>query len=184
MTLGEKLREARAKKKVTQAQAAEGIGVSLRTYKSYELGQSFPQNRGYYEKLADYYQLDINYLLTDDKDFILTAGDSFGYRGRREAAELVQNVIALFAGGQLSEEDQNLAMQAIQQAYFDAKTENKKFTPKKYRPIAESKAAVAAQEPEKETDVVRAAEEEDETNNGKRSKDSKSKGKSKKKKKN
>lgn len=137
MTLGEKLREARSRKKVTQAQAAEGVGVSLRTYKSYELDQSFPQNRSYYEKLADYYQLDINYLLTDDKDFILAAGDSFGYRGRREAAELVKGVIGLFAGGQLSEEDQNLAMQAIQQAYFDAKIENKKFTPKRYRPASD-----------------------------------------------
>lgn len=170
MTLGEKLREARARKKVTQAQAAEGIGVSLRTYKSYELGQSFPQNRGYYEKLADYYQLDINYLLTDDKDFILSAGDSFGYRGRREAAELVQGVIGLFSGGKLSEEDQNLAMQAIQKAYFDAKLENKKYTPKRYRPVAE--AALMAEETEEKKP--------DQTEEPSRKK-SKSKGKKKKK---
>lgn len=175
MTLGEKLREARAQKKVTQAQAAEGVGVSLRTYKSYELDQSFPQNRGYYEKLADYYQLDINYLLTDDKDFILSAGDSFGYRGRREAAELVKGVIGLFAGGQLSEEDQNLAMQAIQQAYFDAKLENKKYTPKRYRPVAEAAMMM-------EADDTEASDAEDP--NHKKNKDSKAKSKGKKKKKN
>lgn len=171
MTFGEKLREARAKKGITQSKAAKAIGVSLRTYKSYELDESFPQNRKYYEKLADFYQLNINYLLTEDKDFILTAGDSFGYRGRREAAELVKDVIALFAGGHLTEEDQNLAMQAIQQAYFDAKTENKKYTPKRY---LEDEGEEASESEDKETKESGGKHKDKEENKHKDKKDKKS----------
>lgn len=125
MDLANKLRQQRHALALTQAAVAEGVGVSLRTYKNYELGTSLPQSRRHYQKLADFLQLDINYLLTEDKDFILRAGDSFGYRGRKEAAELVQGVIGLFAGGSLSEADQDEAMRAIQDAYFDAKLANR-----------------------------------------------------------
>jgi len=139
MTLADKLRKARQERGVSQAVAAEGVGVSLRTYKSYELGESMPQNRQIMQRLADYYGLNINYLLTVGDDFVFSAEEKYGSKGRREARELIDQVIGLFAGGEMSEIDRDEAMQAIQQAYWDAKKENTKYTPKRYRDDSDKK---------------------------------------------
>ena len=40
-------------------------------------------------------------------------------------------VTGLFAGGEMAEEDMDIMMKAIQDAYWIAKDKNKKFAPKK-----------------------------------------------------
>ncbi|NLB80659.1 MAG: hypothetical protein GX800_03370 [Clostridiaceae bacterium] len=50
----------------------------------------------------------------------------------RDMRELVNGVCGMFAGGELPEEDIDAAMQIISEVYFAVKTENKKYTPKKY----------------------------------------------------
>jgi hypothetical protein len=39
----------------------------------------------------------------------------------------------IFAGGNIADEDLDVMMRALQDAYWIAKEKNKKFTPKKYR---------------------------------------------------
>ena len=46
---------------------------------------------------------------------------------------MIHNANALFAGGDVSDEDKALVLEAIQQAYWEAKIINKKYIPKKYR---------------------------------------------------
>ena len=47
---------------------------------------------------------------------------------------MVAGVSALFAGGELSENDKDAVMRALQDAYWMAKERNKeKYTPQKYR---------------------------------------------------
>jgi acetyl-CoA carboxylase biotin carboxyl carrier protein len=47
--------------------------------------------------------------------------------------ELVNGMIGLMAGGELPEEDKATILNAMQEAFYMAKLENKKYTPKKYR---------------------------------------------------
>ena len=54
-------------------------------------------------------------------------------RAAREIDELVSEVSGMFAGGSLSEDALDGAMQALTRAYWIAKEKNKKYTPKKYR---------------------------------------------------
>lgn len=77
--------------------------------------------------------VDLNYLRNEGDEFITKASQRYGYRGAKQAEELVTEIGGLFAGGELSESDKDAVMQALQQAYWDAKKENKKYTPKKYR---------------------------------------------------
>ena len=46
---------------------------------------------------------------------------------------MVSNANALFAGGDITEDDKAKVLEAIQEAYWQAKLINKKYTPKKYR---------------------------------------------------
>lgn len=133
MSFGEKLREIRTQENLTQQEMADRIGVSLRTLKSYELGETLPRYRKIYHKIAEEFNVDVNYLLAEGDDFILSAGEKYGSRGMKGAQELIDNARALFAGGELSEDDKKVVFDALQEAFFEAKLENKKYTPKRYK---------------------------------------------------
>ena len=85
-----------------------------------------------YAKLAETLGVPVNYILSEDDAFILDAEEQFGYRGKKGAQQLTREITGLFAGGELAEEDMDALMFAVQQAYVEAKTKNKKYTPKKY----------------------------------------------------
>lgn len=132
MTFGERIRELRTQKGLTQPQLANSIGVSVRTVKSYELGTSLPKTRETYQKLAEFFDVNINYLLVEDEQFILDAGATYGSRGKQQAHAPIAEVSGLFASGDISEEDMDEMMKAIQDAYWIAKERKKKYTPKEY----------------------------------------------------
>ena len=73
------------------------------------------------------------HLLTENEEFISGAGELYGKRGQMQAAELLEQAAALFAGGSLSEDDELAFVNEIQQLYLDSKKRAKKFTPMKYR---------------------------------------------------
>ena len=79
-----------------------------------------------YEKIADYFDVNINYLLTQDNDFVLEAAKTYGYQGVKDAEAILSSVTGLFAGGELPEEDRDALFSAIQEAYWEAKLEDKK----------------------------------------------------------
>lgn len=138
MKFGEKLRKLRAEKNVSQEDIAKEIGVSRRTYIGYEQEGRYPKKREVYSSLATAFNVDVNYLLTEDEEFVSEAASKYGSRGKRQAEELVAELSGMFAGGELSDSDKDAVMIALQKAYFDAKEENKKYTPKKYRTTKES----------------------------------------------
>ncbi len=138
MKFGEKLKKLRAEKNVSQEEISKEIGVSRRTYIGYEQEGRYPKKREVYSSLASYFGIDINYLLTEDEEFVSDASTKYGSRGKRQAEELVAELSGMFAGGELSDTDKDAVMIALQKAYFDAKEENKKYTPKKYRSTEES----------------------------------------------
>ena len=133
MKFNEKVRDARIKAGLSQEELAKKIGVSLRTITNYEVQDRYPKKREVYSKLAEALNVDINYLLTEDEEFLVDASAKFGARGARQAEQLVSEVSGLFSGGDLSEADMDTMLRAIQDAYWDAKEKNKKYTPKKYR---------------------------------------------------
>lgn len=63
MTLGDKLREERLAKGLSQAAVADSAGISRRTYISYEQGNTIPKRREAYEKLASALDCDVDELL-------------------------------------------------------------------------------------------------------------------------
>ena len=109
-------------------------GLSLRTIRNYEVDGRYPKQREVYAKLAAALGCEINYLLSEDEEFVLQAQQSYGYKGARDADQLVADISALFAGCELSENEKDAVMRALQDAYWMAKERNsEKYTPKKYR---------------------------------------------------
>lgn len=124
MRFGEKLRKLRKDSHLTQAELAKRAGLGLKTITNYEKGTTYPQDRRVYGVLAEILGTSADYLHNENDDFVSMAGKEFGYRGRIGTEKLV---------GELTEEDMDELMLAIQEAYVDAKRRNKKYAPKKYQ---------------------------------------------------
>ena len=134
MTFGEKFRKERRNLGLTQKEVADRLGLHLRMITRYESGEAHPRTREAYKKIADLFQVDVNYLLTEDEEFVVHASEQYGARGRMQAQDLIDGMNGLFAGGTLSEKDKDAVMKALQDIYWKSKKRSReKYTPKKYK---------------------------------------------------
>lgn len=137
MEFGEKVRMLRRKKHLSQTELAERLGVALRTVRGWEADGRRPRQTVLYERLAEELGCGVE-LLRDDSDLFITRADElYGSRARRQAEEMVNGLSRFFAGGVLSEADQDAVMRALQDAYWEAKEANRKYTPFRFRDEAD-----------------------------------------------
>lgn len=134
MKFAEKLKAARLDKGYTQKQLAEISHVALRTIVSYEKGDSYPRKRETYAELAKALDVEKNYLLTEDEEFVVNAAEQYGTNGAAQAQAVINGFFGLCAGGTLSENDKDAVMKALQDIYWESKARNvQKYTPKKFK---------------------------------------------------
>lgn len=140
MQLGEKIRAAREAAGITQKKLAEAMGVSTRTIQLYEANDRQPKNATAVITMAHALGVETDYFLsTSELDriqeqdaFLAEATGRFGSRGKAQAQLILDQTRALFAGGELAEEDQAAFLRAMNDIYFDSKGHAQKYTPKKY----------------------------------------------------
>ena len=134
MTFGEKFKAERKKRNLTQQQTAEGLGLTRKMITLYESGQSYPRSEKAYKKIADFFEVDLNYLMGRDEAFVVRATEQYGSRGKKQAQDLIDDMSGLFAGGTLTSQDEDALMKALQDIYWEAKARNiETYTPKKYK---------------------------------------------------
>lgn len=131
MDFGQRLKKSRETSNLTQTELAKLTGISSRMIQKYEGGVSRPRLDAA-EKLAKALEIPVSYLLGDDEILVAQANEKYGPRGAKQAQELMNEVTGLFAGGEMAEEDMDVMMKAIQDAYWIAKEKNKKYTRKDY----------------------------------------------------
>lgn len=141
MNFGEKLKSVRLALNLSQSELAEKTGISERSLYTYEQLGILPRGNNL-RKLAEALNVSVNYLLDEeetdknkniDQDiFIANSKNKYGYKGAREATELLSRASALFAGGELDDSAKELFFQSLMEVYLDSKSEaREKFTPKK-----------------------------------------------------
>jgi len=126
MKFSDKLIVLRKEKKLTQTQLAKILGISLRSIQNYEKGTSYPKQTLLYSKMAKLFGVSTNYLLTSD-DFAFDYGEPL-YRNDPEKAvhALIADIGGMFAGGDLSDDDKDKVMMAINNLYWKAKEKARK----------------------------------------------------------
>lgn len=72
-------------------------------------------------------------LLSEADQYIVEANEKGGSRAARDVEGLVNDVLGLFAGGEIDEEEKDGIIAVFNEAYWIAKQKNQKYTPKKYR---------------------------------------------------
>lgn len=122
MTFGEKLRNLRREKKYTQATMAQMLEISPRAYQNYEEGKTFPKDSSLYQKLAALFDVTVDYLMNENDEGI---SDVSGSRSRLQAQKILQATEALYAGGHLSNEDEEAFYLHMKLIYEHAKVRRK-----------------------------------------------------------
>lgn len=130
MTFGEKIKNLRKSKNLNQTQLANAIGVSLRTIRGWEIEGRYPKQHELYQKLADVLGCDVSYLMTEEEAFVTEAAEQYGSRGAKQAQQILEQAAAMFAGGELSDDDKTAFMDEIQMLYLDSKNVQKIYTKK------------------------------------------------------
>jgi len=132
MKFNERLKALREERGLTQVQLSEKSGITARMIQNYERGSHRPRFEGA-GKLADALGVPVTELLGQSGMLVAEAAEKGGAKSAREMSRLVDEVVGMFAGGELPQEDKDAYMAAISKAYFESNEENKKYTPKKYR---------------------------------------------------
>ena len=76
--------------------------------------------------------MDVNYLRTENEEFMTEIGAQYSARGQSQYDRAITEARKLFAGGDLPEEDELAFVLEVQQLFMDSQKRAKKFTLKKY----------------------------------------------------
>lgn len=135
MTFSDKIKKAREVVGLTQQGLADLVGVSKRTIASYECTNAMAR-RSTLVKLASALKVSVKYLADPDctdpledieKDaHMAEARRLYGAAGARDVEALLNENTALFAGGELSQEEKDAFFEAVLRAYFASKDEARK----------------------------------------------------------
>lgn len=137
----DKIREARCALGLSQSELGEAVGVSMRSIISYEKGQKHPRDKTIYQ-LAKALHVSIRYLKDEECDdptadiekdvFIADASDQYGVTGAKDVTRMLEENAALFAGGDLSQEEKDTYFNALMTAYITCReTAKEKYGRKK-----------------------------------------------------
>lgn len=140
ITFGERLRELRKDKKLSQRELGEIFGLSESTIGMYERGQRFP-DFDILVKFADFFDTTTDYLLTGRKPE--KELPELNEKDKKDIAKQLETILqrmdsdtalAFFDGEPLDEETKELVKEAIKSNLeLTKKLAKAKFTPKKYR---------------------------------------------------
>jgi transcriptional regulator with XRE-family HTH domain len=132
MTFGEKIKSARIALNLSQIELAEKVGITERSIYSYEQTGTFPKST-VLKKLAEALNVTVSYLLDEEETdkhanveqelFYANAKKGFGYKGVREARDVISRASALFAGGELNDEAKDVFFQSLMEVYLESKAE-------------------------------------------------------------
>ena len=136
----EKVLKARSALSMSQTALGEAAGVSLRTITAYERGEKQPRPATMV-KLAKALKVSVKYLTDDECDnplddiekdgYMEEARAMYGAAGARDMEALLRDNAALFAGGELTQDQKDDFFQAVMTAYVTSKeAAKKKFGPK------------------------------------------------------
>ena len=131
MNFGEKLAHARVAKRMSQAELAKTVGVSVKSISNYETGSTVPVKQETLKKLADTLEVSLSYLMEyDDAEatlnfdmdgFLAQIQEEYGRRGVSELKAVIEQASTLFAANRYDDDTKYSFYLALTQAYKASK---------------------------------------------------------------
>ena len=121
MEFGEKIKTRRCELGLSQTELASVCGISLRSVQNYESGQRHPANISIVKKIAKALKVGHEYLLDDAAQYVIDAAARGGENAAHDVDRLLSDIQVLFAGGELTPQDKDEVMRAINEIYWESK---------------------------------------------------------------
>lgn len=121
MRFGEKVRQLRTEKKLSQTELGKLCGLSLRTIRNYEVAGRYPKKREVYSKLAFALGCSINYLLAEDED-----NNKADLSAKSRTENLIDEISSFFADNRISDDEKDYVMRALKASYSVVKRYRRK----------------------------------------------------------
>ncbi|MCD8010701.1 MAG: helix-turn-helix domain-containing protein [Lachnospiraceae bacterium] len=139
-TNGDKVRALRLAQGLSLAELARRTGLTSRAIRYMENNERTPSVDAV-RRLSAALGVTTDYFMDNetfrrelqDDAFYTEVRQKYGSRGVAQAKKIQQQTTALFAGGELSGEDQLAFIEEMEEVFLIAKKEAKKYTPKKYQ---------------------------------------------------
>lgn len=132
MQFAEKLKSARRSAGLTQKELAGLTGISYRAIQTWEAGTA-PKSLESVQRVAKALGTTSEALLSESDQYIVEAAQRGGVSAARDVDALVNEVVGLFAGGEIDDDEKDGIMAVLNEAYWVAKQKNRKYAPKRYR---------------------------------------------------
>lgn len=133
MTVFERIENLRKSNKISQGKLEKELGFSNGSISKWKISTPNPERL---QKLADYFGVTVDYLLTGKEENALTKKDERDIAKKLNATldQLEANDGLMFDGEALDDETKELLKISLENAIRTAKiTAKKKYTPKKYK---------------------------------------------------
>lgn len=121
MTFGDKVKILRTEKGWIQQELADALGVSVRTIKNYELGDSYPKNRLIYKKLAEIFNVDVNDLLVENEEFQMPEKTDTSYDDYHLLKQSLNRMKQVFRSERIEQKDKDALIRKLWDLYWDNK---------------------------------------------------------------
>ena len=125
MRFGEKVRQLRTERKLSQTELFKLCGLSLRTIRNYEVAGRYPKKREVYSKLAFALGCNINYLLAENEE-----NPEISQIAPNRVESIISDISSFFADNSISDTDKDMVIKALKASYsVEKKRRRKKFVP-------------------------------------------------------
>lgn len=139
-SIGDKVKALRLSKKMTLTALSRASGLSDRAIRYIENNERTP-GAGAIRQLADALEVRPDFFMDaalfdqelHKEDFLRQAKEKYGSRGMAQARYLIEQAQALYAGGELSEEDREVFRSEMEAIFWDSQEEAQKYAPKNRR---------------------------------------------------
>ena len=125
MTFGERVRELRKKKRLSQNALAKIAGVSPRTIFGYEAGTTYPRTENRLNRLADALGVSSEALVDGTSSLDSFAFIRADHSHETQARLLTQQAVSLMSGDYLSDAQKDAMAQAIMDAYWESRRKSR-----------------------------------------------------------
>ena len=120
MSFGRKLKQLRKSARITQTELAEKLNITTRTLINYETGKSYPKQTEIYADIASIFDVTVDFLMSENEDLFKNEAD-YKKTPQIRAKKAADEIISLMKCEELSDNEKDILMKAITDAYWDLK---------------------------------------------------------------